>query len=156
MHPVSRLTAALALVGSTGLLVAAAVTVVDVAGRMIGVTLMRGAIDIVGLSVVVAVALALAEAEWNDLSVRVEPLAAWMPDAWQRVADQAWRGVSATVLAVVAWASLQEGLLSHGYGEVIPALGLSLLWPAAIVAAGALIAAAAALLALMRAARKPL
>ncbi|WP_172292081.1 TRAP transporter small permease [Pseudoruegeria sp. HB172150] len=150
MRPLSRSFAAIALLGSVGLLAATLVTMLDVAGRIAGVTLMRGAIDIVGLSVVLAVALAVAECEWNDLHVRVEPLSAWMPRAWRRLADQAWRLVAVVVLGAIAWSSLKEGLLSHGYGEVLPALDLSLIWPAAIAAAGFAIGALAAALATLR------
>lgn len=114
-----------ALVGASGYVVATAVTLVDVIGRALGVTLIRGAIDVVIVCMVLAAAFAVALAEARDANVRVEPLSAWIPKRMRGGFDRFWRAVSAILFAAIAVRSVQEAVLAHSFGEVLPAIGVS-------------------------------
>lgn len=125
-----------ALTGSLGLLVAVAVVMIDVFGRLIGVTLVRGAIDIVGIAMVLAGSFAVAKSVRADLNIRIEPLTTWLPGPIKSLLDRFWFAVSAVLFGFMALRSLQEGLISHGYGEVLTSLGVSVIVFGILVCAG--------------------
>lgn len=114
-----------ALLGASGYIVATTVTLVDVIGRALGVTLIRGAIDVVIVCMVLSAAFAVALAESRDANVRVEPLSAWIPKSLRGSVDRFWRAVSAILFTAIAVRSVQEALLAISFGEVLPAIGLS-------------------------------
>ncbi len=126
----------LAFTGATGFIAAIAVTSIDMVGRIVGVTLFRGAIDVVVISMVLAGAFAVAIAEWRDANVRVEPLSAWIPVRLRRFADAFWHLVWAVLLAAISWRSASEALMVHGFGEVLPALRISIGWLGLLVCVG--------------------
>lgn len=139
----------LAAVGSVGYVVAIAVTVVDVVGRLFGVVLIRGAIDIVVVCMVLAGAFAVAMAEWRDANVRVDPLTMWIPKGMRGGIDRLWRLVTAVLLGLICWISVGEAVTAYSYGEVLPSIGLSVAVLGILICIGFGVGALAAVVAMV-------
>jgi len=101
-------------------------------------------------SMVLAGAFAVALAEWRDANVRVEPLSAWIPKRMRGGVDRFWRLVSLILFAAIAVRSAQEAMLSHSFGDVLPAIGVSSAVLGLLVSVGFGVGALAALSALVR------
>jgi TRAP-type C4-dicarboxylate transport system permease small subunit len=132
----------LTMLGSLGLLVAVAATLVDVIGRATGIYYPRGVIDLVGIMMVATISLALADCEWSRRQIQVEPLSAWLPERAKGVLDRFWHLVAAVCVGLSAYFSFGETLTAHLNGEVTPNLGASKLIYGVIILAGFGIAAA--------------
>ena len=125
-----------AFLGAAGYIVAIIATLIDVVGRFAGVPLIYGTIDVVVVCMVLAGAFAAPVAEWHDTHIKVDPLTVWIPARLRPRVDAFWRGVSGILLGLICWRALQEAMLAHGYGQVMPSIGISLGVLGALVFAG--------------------
>lgn len=142
---VGRIWLGLAMFGATAYLVAVGATLIDVVSRFMGITLIHGTIDIVTIGMVLAGAMAVPLAEWENANIRVDPLSFWIPLRLRPILDRFWYAVSGVLSGLIAWRALSEALLVHGYGEVLPSLGISLGVLGLLVSVGFGIGAVAAL-----------
>lgn len=140
-------------IGSFALLVAVIVTVVEVVGRATNLLILRGVIDMVGILMVIAMSTALAECQWSNLHIQVEPLSAWLPRWLRAPLDRFWHLVAAAFFGVMVYRCAVESFGSHQSGEVMPGLGITLLVYGVIVVIGFGVAALAAVCAAFRADR---
>lgn len=136
----------LALVGAMGLLVAIVVTGLDIVGRLSGIPIIRGAIDMVRGCMVLSGAFAVAMAMWRDANVRVEILSAVASPSACAWLDKAWRLVAAILVGLIAWRCLVEALHSLRDGETMPGIAVSVGVLGIIVCIGFGIGAVAGLL----------
>lgn len=131
-------------IGSFALLVAVIVTVAEVVGRATNLLILRGVIDMVGILMVIAMSTALAECQWSNLHIQVEPLSAWLPQRLRAPLDRFWHLVTAAFYGVIVYRSAVESIGLHRSGEVMPGLGITLLVYGVIVVIGFGIATLAA------------
>ncbi|MBB6262579.1 TRAP-type C4-dicarboxylate transport system permease small subunit [Paenochrobactrum gallinarii] len=142
----NRLNQVFALVGSVGYMFAIVFTLIDVVGRMIGMTFVYGTIDIVLISMVLAGSFAVPMAEWDGVHVKVDPLSAWMPTKLRLSADRFWRSLSGILLAVISWCALSEAMDAHAYGDVMSSIRISVAVLGILIFAGFGLGAITALL----------
>jgi TRAP-type C4-dicarboxylate transport system permease small subunit len=128
--------------GSLALLVAVVATIMDVVGRATGLYFPRGVNDIVGITMVVTISMALAACEWSQSQIRVEPLSGWLPRRARDVLDRFWHVVAGVCLGLCAYLSFNETLMAHRNGEVTPSLGATKLVYGVVILVGFGIAAA--------------
>ena len=123
-----KATTYLALAGTGALIVAVALTVLDIALRSVSTLTVKGLTDIVTLCTMVGAMLAIAYGFATDQHVAIDVFTSRMSQGVQRVLRIVSALLGAAFLGGVLWFSTLQALTEYGYGDRSQSIGIPMIW----------------------------
>lgn len=123
-----RATRLLALGGTLALLVAVALTVIDIALRSFSSLTVHGLTDIVTLCTMIGAMLAIPYGFTADQHVSIDVFTSRMPTGLQRWLRLVAALLGFVFLSGVFWFAFQQMLTEYGYGDRSQSIGIPMIW----------------------------